>query len=216
MDAVLLVGGCTAAVLALWWQLESKLEGRRAARETLSTREFAEVYDGATELWAAAGQGGGGPSKGVRVVIFTDFQCPFCALLHKDLTRLHESDSLRGVAVSIRHAPASRRHPLAWRIALGAECASLNGRAKAYADSAFGWQLDIADHLDSLAGIGGRGDGVRWRSCLESERTRMRLQSDTLLARKYGVRGTPTMFVNGQRVTGAVPSDSLLRLLSTL
>ena len=72
----------------------------------------------------------------VVIVVFSDFQCPYCA---KGQTTM---DSLRRkyptqVKFLYRHLPLETLHPLAWPAAAASECAADQGKFTAYHDLLF-------------------------------------------------------------------------------
>ena len=52
-------------------------------------------------------------------------------------------------------------------------------------------------------------DMSKFKAARQSGRGRARIQEDQAVAGRIGVGGTPTMFVNGERIVGAVPFDQI-------
>lgn len=111
---------------------------------TVLRREFAGGGSGASsaallsvrgaEVSAATGHPLGPPDAPVRMVVFSDFQCPFCAAAVEEIDRLsHESDGR--ITVVFRHFPIESIHPHAFAAAVAAECAGEQGRFRAYHDA---------------------------------------------------------------------------------
>ncbi len=55
----------------------------------------------------------------------------------------------------------------------------------------------------------------RFRSCLDEKEALASVDQDVKLGQELGVRGTPTIFVNGEQITGYRP-DQLLNLIKQL
>ena len=51
-------------------------------------------------------------------------------------------------------------------------------------------------------------DSERFAGCLDENRHADRVQQDLQIGRQYGVSSTPTVFINGRIVTGAVPVET--------
>ncbi len=82
-----------------------------------------------------------GPAPAPLVIVYADFECPFCAVLHGRLERLP-------VQVVFRHFPVRSSHPRAWPAACAAEAAGAQGRFWEMHDRLFADQARLEDpHL---------------------------------------------------------------------
>jgi protein-disulfide isomerase len=160
----------------------------------------------------------GAPSRGpdtarVTVVVWSDFQCPFCARGAQTLRQLQEQYG-KDVRLVFRNDPLPfhRDAPLAAAAALAAQ---EQGRFWEYHDALFAHQgaLDRAS-LERYAQDLGL-DLVRFRQALDSKKFEASLAGDTEAANRAGVSGTPTFFVNGHRVMGAQPLDTFKALVDS-
>jgi len=154
-----------------------------------------------------------GPAEGpLTLVAYVDFQCPHCALLHPRLMEIARElrDSLKLV---FRHYPLADVHPQAQRAAEAAEAAASQGRFWEMASQLFANQ----DHLDdeSLVRRAKKAnlDARRFRKELGSGVHAPRVRSDYLGGVRSGVRGTPTLFINGERYEGLLEFDALVGAL---
>jgi protein-disulfide isomerase len=142
-----------------------------------------------------------GPANApVTIVEFADYECPFCARNVPLVNQLLEAypDKLNFV---YKEFPLTSIH----RNALGASKAAIaaqnQGKYWEMHDLLFeNFQKLGADDLPAHAAKVGL-DVERWKKDMESEAVDKRVQEDLRLGRAVGVRGTPTMFVNGLRVT---------------
>jgi protein-disulfide isomerase len=153
-----------------------------------------------------------GPRDAPRtIVLFTDFQCPYCAKLD---ARLRELTAKRSdVRVVLRNHPLPM-HPDARLAAKAAIAAEAQGKLSAFARLMFENQgaLDRA-HLVDLAGRAGL-DQKSFEVDLDAPSTEQRLAADEALASQLDVSGTPTSFVDGRRVIGAQPLSTFEDALS--
>jgi len=90
------------------------------------------------------------------------------------------------------------------------ECAADQGQFWAYHDLLFSRQSGEnqgAFNKDKLLAMAAelKLDMARFEPCLKNDQTQDRVQADTQEGQQVGVRGTPTFFVNGRAVVGAVP-----------
>jgi protein-disulfide isomerase/uncharacterized membrane protein len=153
----------------------------------------------------------------LTVVEFSDFLCPYCAKASKYL-KLSESANHDKARFVFRHYPldnscnrrlSSNVHPGACLLAEGAVCAAEQDRFWQYHDIAFETKGKISRTkvLDIAADIG--LDLNSFNSCLDSGRGLKVVKEDIEAGIKAGIRGTPTLFVNGRRL-GGVPKPWVL------
>lgn len=151
-----------------------------------------------------------------RIVIreFSDFQCPFCARYALEtLPRLKDELLARGdVRFEYHHFPLNSIHPNAQPAAEAAECVTAANAAEAfwvYHDALFermqAWQGlgDPNPYFVRLAqDLGLSAEGVA--ACLENRDFAAEVNRATeVAANVLGIRGTPTVFVNGFRLPNA-------------
>ena len=122
------------------------------------------------------------------VVMFTDYQCPFCRSVEPALVQAVAG----GLAIALLHLPLGQIHHRAFEAATAAVCAEEQGVFREVHHGLMGadewmdegaWddfvqKIDVPD-ADALV------------ACMESERTSNRLTASIALASRLGVRGTP-------------------------
>jgi protein-disulfide isomerase len=149
----------------------------------------------------------GNPKAPVTIVLFSDFQCPFCARVSPTLEEAERQygDKLR---IVWKHQPLSF-HPHALPAAEAAEAAREQGKFWQMHDRLFGAQRELSpETYERLAREIGL-DLKRFQEAIRSGKFRARIGDDQRLAATVGASGTPTMFVNGEKVEGAVPFATL-------
>ena len=156
-------------------------------------------------------------SASVVIVEFSDFECPYCARAHRDLKRVLPRFG-NDVQVVFRHFPLDKacnhlvsgaKHRYACLAAAASECAAQQDRFWQYQDALFANQsaLDresLAKYADEL-GL----DRTRFLACLDSDAPREAVRSDVAAAEKLGVSSTPTFYLNGRVLLGALDADKL-------
>jgi protein-disulfide isomerase len=161
------------------------------------------------EPLAAGGSVLGAAQAPVRVIAFSDFQCPFCARVNEGLERVRANDPQR-VAVVFRHFPLEAIHPHAFAAANAAECAGAQGRFEAYHDALFAAQDSIGKRSwDGFAKEAGVPDMAEFGRCVAEDRFRARVAADQKAGEKLGVSGTPSFIFEGRMITGADAPDRL-------
>jgi len=157
-----------------------------------------------------------GPARGpvgapVTIVVFSDFQCPFCAQANPTIQQVLETYGDR-VQLVFRDFPLAI-HPLAEKAAEAGHCAEEQGKFWEMHDRLFANQdhLDVADLNGHARQIG--LDGAKFDACLDSGRMADRVQANLEAGEKAGVDGTPAFFINGVVLTGAQPFGEFKRLI---
>ena len=146
-----------------------------------------------------------GPAEApVTVVVFADFECPFCRRLSPTL---HELRGRYGDRVRLvwKDFPLKGVHPRAFQLAVAARCALDQGKFWEYHDRLFAspkvaQPSDLKQYASDV-----RLDVPRFSRCLESGTHDKTVESGVSLAARLGLSSTPTTFVNGRMVTGAKP-----------
>lgn len=163
------------------------------------------------------------PAKGdenapVTIVEFSDFECPFCASFYNDTLPQLISEYIDSGQVKLyyRHYPLSF-HPSAQKLAVASECANEQGAFWEMHDKIFENQAagDFADEtVTSWAGELGL-DTDSFSSCLSSDKYDEKVAKDLSDGTAAGVDGTPSFFVNGERLVGAQPFESFKALIDS-
>jgi len=159
---------------------------------------------------------GGAPSLGqadapVSIIEFSDFECPFCARAATTIRTVLDKYP-RGVRVAFRHFPLAMHHN-ALNASKAAFCASKQNKFWEMHDRLFGNASKLS--LDDLTTYA-REIGIEskaFESCFNSDDAEVAVKLDLETGRSYGVTGTPTLFVNGRFVNGAVPLATLTSII---
>ena len=148
----------------------------------------------------------------LQLVMFGDFQCPFCLGAQSVLHRVHDRLGDR-LVFAFRHLPIPERHPLAPLAAEASEAAAAQGRFWEYHDALFAAQPKLSRET-MLAVARDLGlDADRMAAELDSGIHRPRVERDLASAERSGATGTPSFFVNGKRHFGAYDASSLVEEL---
>lgn len=157
-------------------------------------------------------RGGEAPSGVITLVVYSDYLCPYCQRLRGVIARLRKVLGDR-LAYVFRHFPNERAHPGAEFMSRAAEAASKQGRFWEMHD----WLYDHARPLtsdmvtDFVRELG--LDMDRFTRDLDSDDTKAHVSDDLEEARRNGVTGTPTFFIDGLRYDGAWDFHSMLEAL---
>lgn len=157
------------------------------------------------------------PSLGVQdakvtLVTFADFSCPYSRDASYTL-RSFMTDATTSVQYIYRDFPLDDIHPFARLAAQAGVCADAQGKFWIFHDRLYAEQAQISrEFLLALATQVGLSR-ARFEACLEAPETVAEVQEDYEEGIAAGVRGTPTFFLNGLRIPGAIPLPALQALV---
>jgi protein-disulfide isomerase len=146
----------------------------------------------------------GNPNAPIKIIEFGDFLCPFCAQAVTDLYPQIEDLINQGkVVLYFRDFVV---HPEANIIHNAARCANEQGKYWEFNKNAFqkflnGVDTSKKENLLSLAKELNL-DLQSFEKCLDENRYSQDIQNDFQAGVSAGVEGTPTFFINGQKVVG--------------
>jgi protein-disulfide isomerase len=148
----------------------------------------------------------------ITVVMFEDFQCPFCARGHETIEALRARYGAR-MRLVYRHFPLPG-HPLGALASRGACYAQEQGRFWDYYERVYAIapNFEIGDLQRIAADVGLDPQG--FDDALQSGRYDEQIMKDMELGRRLGVRGTPAYFINGRALSGARPEFDFRMLIS--
>src|SRR6267142_5694511 len=175
----------------------------------------------------------GRPTRGAKdakvvAVNYDDFECPFCSRMHSALfpTLLKEyGDRVRFI---YKDYPLDEIHPWAIHAAVDANClAAQNGDAYwDFADYVHANQKEVTSEktrdgqnaaLDKLTIQQGQKhnlDATKLQACVKAQDDSA-VRASQREGDKIGVSATPAMFVNGQKIDGAVPIEEVRAVLDS-
>src|ERR1700704_928481 len=165
----------------------------------------------------------GRPSRGAKsakvvLVNFDDFECPFCSRMHQTLFPQLLKEYGDRVTFIYKDYPLVEIHPWATHAAVNANClAAQNGDAYwDFADSIHANPRDVSnektpgarfaalDKMTLLEGEKHKVDTAKLQACIKAQ-DEVAVKASMKEAEGIGVSATPTMFINGQKIDGAVP-----------
>ncbi|MFL5837978.1 MAG: DsbA family protein [Solirubrobacteraceae bacterium] len=134
-----------------------------------------------------------GPVDAPLVVVYADFECPYCAVVHEHLRD-------RPLRVAFRHFPVRSKHPRAWAAACAAEAAGRQGAFWPMHDALFADQGRLEDpHLWGRAERLGL-DLDRFEADRRAPDVAERVKDVFTGGIRAGVTTTPAAFVDGEPV----------------
>ena len=212
-----------SAAILLSFRLEKREQPIEIAGAEPTPRSVAEVL-AAYQSALAPGSPGytqGSRSASVIVLELSDFGCPYCGKFAREVYPTLASEFVETGKVRWKQIPFElgmfENDGEATRTA---ECAARQGieQFNRIHDRLFRGQDDWKSALDAPATLrayaqAARLDLARFDRCFASADARERVRAASRLAEELAVNSTPTFFVNGRRIDGALPLQEFRRVL---
>ena len=162
----------------------------------------------------------------VVVVNYDDFQCPFCSRMHQTLFPELLKEYGDRVEFVYKDFPLSEIHPWATHAAVDANClaAQNNDAYWDFADYIHGNQHQVSsektreaefaalDRLTTEQGQKHNLDQTKLQSCIKAQNEDA-IKASLKEGESVGVSATPTLFINGQEMDGALPASDVRTVL---
>ena len=155
----------------------------------------------------------GPKNAAVTIVEWSDFQCPFCSRVEPTLKQI--MDEYKGkVRIAWKNQPLSF-HPNAMPAAEAAMAAYEQGNDKFWAmhDKLFEKQGELSPAFYEQVAREVGLDVSKWKSSVESHAASSSIQADMNAGSAVGANGTPTFFINGRKLVGAMPFESFKQVI---
>lgn len=169
----------------------------------------------------------GNPSAKVVIVNYDDLECPFCAKMHSELFP-ETLDHYNGlVKVVYRDLPLEELHPWAVHAAVNANCLAAQSTPAywGYVDYLHTHGQDVTgpdrdikksdETLDKLAKLQGETsklDISKLNACI-AKQDESAVRAEMKQADSLGIQQTPTVYVNGEMLAGALPTKELWAII---
>lgn len=151
----------------------------------------------------------------IRVYVFSDLECPFCAAFHSQIIPELYRQYSNSVSVRFVHFPL-KSHTFSRQAAVALECAGEQGREKQFLDVTYSKQDSIGlipwTRFASTAGV---PDSTKCGACIQAV-PNPRIERGVTLGSRFDVISTPTIIVNGWRFTGLPESSSFMAAMDSI
>ena len=150
----------------------------------------------------------GNPDAKVKIVVFSDFQCPSCRLLASNMKTIM-LENKNNISYTFLNYPLDSSinknvkhelHKYAGISALAGVCAAQHGKFWEFHDELFENQTRLGREflIETTVKLG--MDKNEFISCMDSEETRQKVISNIETAKEINVSSTPSLFINGRKV----------------
>lgn len=153
----------------------------------------------------------GNPAAPVTIVEFSDYQCPFCQRVNPTLDRVRQTYGDR-VKIVFKDFPLPN-HAEAPKASEAARCAGEQNKYWEMHDAMFANQraLQVPALKQTARAIG--LNGTAFDQCLDSGKHAAAVQAGIDLGARMGVNSTPTLYINGRALIGAMPFENFKQII---
>ncbi len=190
----------------------------RGAMYDLDQNPFKSDLD---KLASLNGPSLGTPGAPVVLVLFTDYQCPYC----REMARILKENLLKTypkqVRLYLQEFPLEQIHPWARDAALAGRCFNQQSPELfwRFHDWIFEHQPDItpANLREKIAGFAetSGADLLQLNRCLDSKMMEGEVMLSVELARSLQLNSTPTLFINGRRIAAQIGWEQLRSIIDS-
>jgi protein-disulfide isomerase len=153
------------------------------------------------------------PEAPVQIVVFSDFQCPFCARLVPRLDSV-SAEFQDTIGIRFRQFPLDGIHPYARTAARAALCAAEQGKFHELHDAMFAHQDEIGVlSWGAWAARVAIPDTAALVRCMTRPDVETRVADDVTAGNRLELTGTPTLLINNQLVSGLLTTDALREMI---
>ncbi|MEX2661282.1 MAG: thioredoxin domain-containing protein [Vicinamibacterales bacterium] len=217
------IGVICAAAFWIWSSSPERPAGPRLTTRTPAQKPPLPLETLSLEGAAVRGR----QDAPVALILFTDFQCPFCGTVAREiLPQLEQRYVSTGrMLLAVRHLPLEKIHPFALPAAVAAECAGEQGSFWDMHDELFfsQRQLDAGSLTRRSQVLGLKQD--QFSACLSGPMT-AKVQKDLALAGVLRISSTPTFLLGplqndgrvkvAERLSGSLPFERLERAVESI
>ena len=182
-----------------------------ATRPQSNRGKFFQQYEGPRKNFNTGNSPTIGPKNAkIEVVVFEDFQCPFCSKIAPSL-KIFQKNNPKNVKVVYKHMPLTSIHPEAQLASEASMAAHEQGKFWEYHDKLYANQQaltrpDLERYAQEL-----KLNMGKFKSALDSGKFKSFVQTDASEGQAAGISGTPSVYINGYKYQGprGYPPDGL-------
>jgi len=212
-----------ATTVSYWWQIshgDSKtLQERFGAGFTASTQGSGAAKIDRAKLETLDDPFLGRPGAPIVIVEFVDFKCPNCKAAAPIIHQVADNYGSK-VKIIVRDFPAESLHPGTTFFSQLAYCAGQQKHFWQMHDVFYNDQDTLPEALapEDIKALADRAgvDAAALSSCANSAEAVRKVKNNYFAGISFGVRGTPTFFINGEKVEGVISFEEWKRYLDNV
>ncbi|MEM7819740.1 MAG: DsbA family protein [Candidatus Aenigmatarchaeota archaeon] len=155
----------------------------------------------------------GSENASIIIVEYSDFQCSACRSAYPVVKQVIDTYGNK-IKFVYKHFPLTQIHPYAQKAAEASECAADQEKFWEYYTKLFeGTSLSTKTLKNYAKEL--NLDTDKFDLCLDSGAMYSRVKENFDEGRVLGVEGTPTFFINGEKIVGLIPFSKFKEIIDT-
>ena len=175
--------------------------------------ETADTQPKIVEVDAGGNYVHGNDSAPVKLIAFSDFECPYCYSFFELVEGIEAKYIVTGKVQYVHRDFPLESHDNARSSSACANCAGEQGKYWEMYRILFKNQADLNDEYYFKWATQLDLDIIKFQLCLEAPSTFVEIENDYLKGQAIGVDGTPSFIINNEMFTGVPPEDVFWKLL---
>jgi protein-disulfide isomerase len=161
----------------------------------------------------------GNASSSIVIVEFVDYKCSNCLAVHSTIRSLLSKYGNK-IKFIVRQFPIESLHSGTGQLSQLVLCANKQGNFWGMHDVLFANQTmipaQLTDNEIKNLSLSARVDYTKLSQCLKNGETAVAVNKDYADGYQYGILGTPTFFVNGNKLEGVVDFESWVKIIEAI
>ena len=211
---------CFLAGMGLMWGIDRNGQGKQAG----ITAEAVAVFDDKSPPWSdqeasvpvtSKDPMWGSRTAPVTLVLFSDFECPFCSKVEATLNQVKETYGPEKLRVFWKNNPLPF-HKAARPASLAANTVFALGGSKAFwkfHELAFQNQRALTTENFEAWAVTAGVDKAKFQAAFDAKQFDAKIDTDMTEGKASGVTGTPASFINGVFLSGAQPVEKFKAII---
>lgn len=156
----------------------------------------------------------GNPNSDIKIILFSDYNCPYCKIMNSTLYDLLKS---RNDIYIMYYEYPGEHNKSSFEAALSSLCAGYQNKYLEYHKILF----DRPDLLESkdwqkIAYLAGVEDQITFAKCLNEKLSEDELINEIAVAKNFDIKYTPSIIINGYLIEGSINKNDLQKIISEM
>ncbi len=149
----------------------------------------------------------GSANAPITIIEFSDYECPYCRKWHQEVWPKIQAKYGDKIRLVYRDFPLDNIHPNATPAAVAANCAGEQDRYWEFSEMLYNNAQGLSADVYLAYATELKLNLDDFNQCLADDAQQKEVQADLNYASEFGVRSTPTFFINGMGIVGAQPFE---------
>ena len=138
----------------------------------------------------------------VKIIEFTDYQCPYCKIMRENLETIMNRYKDK-ISLIVYNFPV-KSHVYAYKLAVAGLCAAKQNKFDIFYKIIFKYQKEFNNlNINNITQLIGLKDSTSFINCVKDREIYRIVDNEIEEGRNIGIKGTPTIIINGKMFVGS-------------